>query len=344
LPEFTKPCFDKYLGCALRFLWVCLCALLLTACQTTQQNSRIIASAFNLSTGLQQKIMDRYAPKDILVQRDLVYAAQSHLTFDLYQSSQFSDLVKRPTIVWIHGGGWIAGSKAHARGYFKLLAEQGFNVVAVQYQFAPDATYPTQLQQIDQALQHLTQYAQQYHINPQQLYLAGDSAGANLASHYAALLSNPQFAQQSDFKPSIQLKQVKGLILHCGIYDLNAFVETAPDEMNIVEWGVYNLVQAYTGERKQDSEFLAQISPIQHLTADYPAVFISGGNKDFLTETQSMPMLRALQQFKIPVTTAFYPESKSWLIHEYQFFMHQKESQQTFAKTVEFILSTTDQD
>ena len=199
-----------------------------------------------------------------------------------------------------------------------------------------------QLQQIDQALNYITQHAEKYQLNPQQLYLAGNSAGANLASHYAALLSNPAFAQQSNLQPTIQHKQLKGLILHCGIYDLKAFVETAPDEMNIVEWGVYNLVQAYTGDRKQDSEFLKNILPIQHLTANYPAVFISGGNKDFLTETQSMPMLHALQQQQIPVTTAFYPDTKAWLIHEYQFFMHQKESQQTFAKTVEFIGSTAD--
>ena len=319
-----------------------LCFILLSACQTTQQNIRIIAGAFNLTTGLQQKIMDRYAPKNIQVQHDIVYATQPNLSFDLYQDSQLQDLAARPTIVWIHGGGWIAGSKAHARGYFKLLAAQGFNVIAVQYQFAPHATYPTQLQQIDQALNYITQHAEKYQLNPQQLYLAGDSAGANLASHYAALLSNPAFAQQSNLQPTIQHKQLKGLILHCGIYDLKAFVETAPDEMNIVEWGVYNLVQAYTGDRKQDSEFLKNISPIQHLTANYPAVFISGGNKDFLTETQSMPMLHALQQQQIPVTTAFYPDTKAWLIHEYQFFMHQKESQQTFAKTVEFIRSTAD--
>ncbi|WP_291338673.1 alpha/beta hydrolase [Acinetobacter sp. UBA801] len=317
--------------------------MLLSACQTTQQNSRIIASAFNFTTGLQQKIMDRYAPKNIQVQHDIVYATQPNLSFDLYQDSQLQDLAARPTIVWIHGGGWIAGSKAHARGYFKLLAEQGFNVIAVQYQFAPHATYPTQLQQIDQALNYITQHAKKYQLNPQQLYLAGDSAGANLASHYAALLSNPAFAQQSNLQLTIQNKQLKGLILHCGIYDLKAFVETAPDEMNIVEWGVYNLVQAYTGDRKQDSEFLKNISPIHHLTANYPAVFISGGNKDFLTGTQSLPMLHALQQQKIPVTTAFYPDTKAWLIHEYQFFMHQKESQQTFAKTVEFIRNTAAQ-
>ena len=69
--------------------------MLLSACQTTQQNSRIIASAFNLTTGLQQKIMDRYAPKNIQVQHDIVYATQPNLSFDLYQDSQLQDLAAR---------------------------------------------------------------------------------------------------------------------------------------------------------------------------------------------------------------------------------------------------------
>ncbi|MCU7203596.1 alpha/beta hydrolase, partial [Turicibacter sanguinis] len=94
-----------------------------------------------------------------------------------------------PTVVWIHGGGWVSGSKEHARGYFKLLADQGYNVISVQYQFAPEAIYPNQLIQINQALKFITDHAQQYRINANQIYLAGDSAGANLVSHYAALIS-----------------------------------------------------------------------------------------------------------------------------------------------------------
>ena len=240
--------------------------------------------------------------------------------------------------MWIHGGGWISGSKEHARGYFKLLAAQGYNVVSVQYQFAPQAIYPSQLHQIDQALEFITQHAAEYQIDAQNLYLAGDSAGANMVSHYAALLTNPAFAKQSDFHPYLQPSQLKGLILHCGIYDLESFASTAPDEIKIVEWGVYNLIQAYTGDRKMMLSFsnvFLQSSILRHLIRQYSLA----GQQGF---SDRHPILAFYQSFKSAASSSnrsFYPESKAWLIHEYQFFMGKKESQQTFIKTLDFCIS-----
>lgn len=259
--------------------------VLLTACQNTQKSSKVIARSFNTATEIQKKMLDKHAPKNVLIHSNIEYSKDPKLGLDLYQPENIKELGLRPTIVWIHGGGWISGSKEHARGYFKLLVAQGFNVVSVEYQFAPQVIYPNQLLQINQALKFISKQAEDYQIDANQLYLAGDSAGANLASHYAALLSNPEFAQQSNFVPAIQRQQFKGLILHCGIYDMASFAATAPDERKIIEWGIYSLVQAYTGERKNDVAFLNEISPMQHLTPNYPPVFISGGNKDFLTST-----------------------------------------------------------
>jgi acetyl esterase/lipase len=316
---------------------LCCAMLFLAACQNTQKSTKVIVKSFNTATQAQQKLLDRHAPANVLIHANIRYMNHPKLSLDLYQPEHIAELGLRPAIIWIHGGGWVSGSKEHARGYFKLLAAQGFNVVSVEYQFAPEVIYPNQLLQINQALKFINKHAEDYQIDANQLYMAGDSAGANLASHYAALLTNPQFAQEFDFVPTIQPQQLKGLILHCGIYDMASFVATAPEERKIIEWGIYSLVQAYTGERKSDMSFLNEISPIQHLTAQYPAVFISGGNKDFLTETQSVPFVVALKNKQIPVTEVFYPDSKEPLIHEYQFLMKLKASQQTFDQTIEFI-------
>lgn len=190
-----------------KFFGLSLCliaALHSSGCQNIQSNTKVIASVFNASTTLQKKMIDKYAPQEILVQKNIMYMQQPSLTLDVYQPKNVMQLQPRPTVVWIHGGGWISGSKEHARGYFKLLAHQGYNVVSVQYQFAPQVIYPNQLLQINQALKFITEHAQEYHINANQLYLAGDSAGANLVSHYAALISHPDFARQSNITPLIK--------------------------------------------------------------------------------------------------------------------------------------------
>ena len=316
--------------------------VVLSACQSVEKNTKLIAGTFNTATHIQMKMLDRFAPPDVIVHHNIPYQASPALNLDIYQPQNIEQLGTVPTVVWGHGGGWVSGSKEHARGYFKLLANQAFNVISVEYQFAPEAIYPTQLHQLNQALSFLQKHATQYHINANQLYLAGDSAGANIASHYAALLTNSSFAEASGFQPSIQAKQLKGLILHCGIYDLYSFVNTAPEELKLIEWGVYNLVQAYTGERKDDAAFLKSISTSEHITSQYPAVFISGGNKDFLTKTQSLPFVEVLKQHQVAVTEAFYPDSKEYLVHEYQFMMSKEASQITFDRTIDFIKRTSD--
>ncbi|WP_180178600.1 alpha/beta hydrolase [Acinetobacter sp. YH01005] len=315
-----------------------MCSVLhLSGCQNTQSSTKVIAGAFNLSTQVQKTFINLYAPDNVIVQSNIQYLQNPNLSLDIYQPETSTVIAPRPTIVWIHGGGWVSGSKEHAGGYFKRLAAQGYNVVSVQYQFAPEAIYPVQLNQIDAALTFLNLHAAQYGIDSQNMYLAGDSAGANMASHYAALVTKPDFAKASKIQPVLKPSQLKGLILHCGIYDLNSFVNTAPAEIGLIEWGVYNLVQAYTGDKKDDVEFLTHISTASNINANYPPVLISGGNKDFLTKTQSEPFVEKLKANNVPVTAVFYPDSKEYLVHEYQFMMSKKASQQTFDRTLEFL-------
>ncbi|KAF5308367.1 hypothetical protein FQR65_LT18198 [Abscondita terminalis] len=171
--------------------------------------------------------MDKHAPEQVVVHHNIAYQTTPRLNFDLYQPENIKQSTPRPTIVWIHGGGWISGAKDNARGYFKLLAAQGYNVVSVEYQFAPEAIYPTQLNQINQALQFIQLNAKQYAIDANQLFLAGDSAGANLASHYAALLTNVDYAKQSSFNPhSFNHPNVRGeLKMEISVKQINKRIE-----------------------------------------------------------------------------------------------------------------------
>ena len=71
---------------------------------------------------------------------------------DVYYPSGIANTEKiLPTIIWIHGGGWLAGSKDEVANYCRILASRGYTVVAIDYTLAPGKHYPFQLNQINKA-------------------------------------------------------------------------------------------------------------------------------------------------------------------------------------------------
>ena len=58
------------------------------------------------------------------------------------------------------------------------------------------------------------------HVDASKLFLAGDLTGAQIAAQLAAVITNSPYAKQMGVTPSIDRHQLKGVILHCGLYDL----------------------------------------------------------------------------------------------------------------------------
>jgi len=87
-----------------------------------------------------------------------------------------------PSIVYLHGGGWVVGSlETHARAMHYLAIQTGACVVAVDYSRAPEAKFPVALEQTVAVVQHLKEHVADYDCCPERIALAGDSAGGNLA-------------------------------------------------------------------------------------------------------------------------------------------------------------------
>jgi acetyl esterase/lipase len=70
-----------------------------------------------------------------------------------------------PTVVWVHGGGWVSGTRTQVGNYARVLAARGFTVVSVDYSISPHATYPTRVRQVNAALGYLVRHAARLHIH-----------------------------------------------------------------------------------------------------------------------------------------------------------------------------------
>lgn len=125
-----------------------------------------------------------------------------------------------PVLVSIHGGGYVYGTKEVYHHYCADLARRGFAVVSFNYRLAPEDPFPAQLEDINSAMGWVARNSGNYRMDIKKLFLVGDSAGAQLASQYAAMLTNPAYASLFSF--SMAPVTLRGLGLNCGMYDLPA--------------------------------------------------------------------------------------------------------------------------
>lgn len=283
--------------------------------------------------------LQKHAPANVTSFEDVHYRRDDkHARLDVHvPNAAIVNGERLPTVVWPHGGAWVAGSKDEWAPYFKVLASRGYTVVGVNYSLGPEQTYPTALIQLNDAIGFLQASADQFHIDPETIVLAGDSAGAQISSQMAAVVTNPRHANSIGIRSSITPDQLKGTILYCGIFDLaNYFGADGP-----IGWGSRIATWAYTGNRGttfHDNPALAEMSTINHVTPDFPPTFISGGNTDPLTAIQSRPLTEKLQRLGVDVTTLFFPDDHSpGLSHEYQFNLDNADGQKALSMSVTFL-------
>jgi acetyl esterase/lipase len=180
---------------------------------------------------------------------------------------------------------------------------------------APGDVYPTPVRQVNAAIAYLVRNAQRLHVDPLQLVLAGDSAGAHIAAQVANIVAVPSYAKAMAIVPSIRRSQLRGVILYCGAYDLKQARLDGPfgSFLKTVLW-------SYSGEKNftNDPRF-ATASVINYVTADFPPAFISAGNRDPLLP-QSRVFAEVLAGRGVLVERLFFPyHYKPELPHEYQF-------------------------
>lgn len=284
--------------------------------------------------------LTKYHRADVSVIKDRQYkSGDADAKLDVYFPASTQAGEKRPTVVWTHGGAWLYGSKDQEAGYYQTLASEGFTVVSLDYSLAPGANYPKPIHQVNDALAYLTANADELHVDNNRIFMAGDSAGAQITSQMAVLITNPDNAAALGIKPAINPEQLRGVILHCGFYDISKFVKSAEiSPVRFLRWGMSTMVWAYFGTPNPDETILMQMSAMHNATPTFPPTFISGGNGDPLTDAYSRPFAEKLSSMGVMVTTLFFPpDHQPSLGHEYQFHLDQPDAQRALAETVTFL-------
>jgi acetyl esterase/lipase len=119
------------------------------------------------------------AVRDVRVEGDLPVVTRDgvRLGLDLYRTPAPG---ARPTLVLVYGGAWIFGSRADSAELARSFAHLGYTVVAIDYRHAPQFRFPTQRNDVEDALKTIARNAGAWHVDPKRVALLGRSAGAEL--------------------------------------------------------------------------------------------------------------------------------------------------------------------
>ncbi len=196
-----------------------------------------------------------------------------------------------PTIVSIHGGGYVYGTKEIYRRYGMDMARRGFAFVNFNYRLAPKWKFPTPLHDTNAVMTWICKNHSRYHLDPQRIILVGDSAGAQLASQYAAIVTNPDYA--AHFALTVPDIHIRALGLNCGLYDTQEFCGKKPT----------GLARDYLGAKPVADD--PRMHVLDAITVNYPPAYITTACHDFL-RANAEPMCDLLTARGVPAQWKCY--------------------------------------
>lgn len=170
-------------------------------------------------------------PEGVAVFNDIRYAhdANRFHTLDIYVPSEVKDLL--PIVVVAHGGAFIGGDKSFNKEYGMRLALQGYCVININYDLAPEATLLEMVRTLSDAMIWINRYAEKYHGDLKNVYGLGDSAGAWLVLTYSIVNKNKLLREKYEF-PVKNPINFTALVLVCPVCN----IKTAMGPTSKIKW------------------------------------------------------------------------------------------------------------
>jgi acetyl esterase/lipase len=236
-------------------------------------------------------------PLTVRVVNDVTFLASDRAEkLDLYLPEGRAPGTLSPAVVWIHGGGWIGGTKSEARAkeICPTFAQAGYVVVSIDYKLGP-GSWPLDLLDSKNAVRFLRSHAKEYQIDPDRIAVAGGSAGGHLALMVA-------FTQgKKEFEPAAPYPGVSDAVR--AVIDLYGPVELPipkADQAENPPTGMRKLMAdalAVFGAKTLDAEVLRTASPTLYAAKGMPPVLIFHGKADTTVDHEQSEILdRVLQE------------------------------------------------
>jgi acetyl esterase/lipase len=202
------------------------------------------------------------------VQPDIVYGTANNTPLKLDVWYQHDVNTPQPTLVYIHGGGWIFGTKETSVLQFLPFLEKGWRVVNVEYRMASNSLAPAAVEDTRCALRWVFRNAKMWNFDTSKIVLTGHSAGGHLSLITGML---PDGTGLDNLCYGEEKLNVAAIINWYGISDVSDLLQGSNLKNYAVMW---------MGSQTNAADVAKRVSPLTYVRPGLPPILTFHGDKD----------------------------------------------------------------
>lgn len=234
--------------------------------------------------------------------KDIAYrqTQQQTLLADVFIPN--SGMKQYGSVLLVHGGGWISGSKENMLPLAQKFAENGYVAVSVNYSLSTQAEFPAAVIDLKAAIKWMRAHSNEYKIDPERIVILGASAGAQLATLVGVSSSDPLFFDgNKEFSDKVQ-----GVI---NIDGITSFIHPEAQESETAgKW--------LGGLRHENFKNWKLASPLEYVSKSSPPILFVNSSQDRFHAGRD-DMISQLNSYQIynEVHTLKQSPHSFWLMH-----------------------------
>jgi len=204
-----------------------------------------------------------------------------------------------PVLMYIHGGGWVGGTKETAFLVTLPYLEKGWAVVNVEYRLGRISLAPAAVEDCRCALRWIYRNAKTYNFDVSRIVTTGHSAGGHLSLTTGMLPASAGLERQC---PGNEDLKVAAIVNWFGITDVVDLL----DGPNMKTYAV-----AWLGSMTNREEIARRVSPLSYVHAGLPPIITIHGDADpTVPYTHALRLRDALDKAGVPNQLVTVPGGK----------------------------------
>jgi len=237
-------------------------------------------------------------PDSIVLVRDVVYSHAPNADGQMIElkldaaSPKQPDQRVLPAVIFVHGGGYRAGSKEDGILLVTAFAQGGYFAVTIDYRLSGVAKFPAAVHDCKAAVRFLRANAKELGIDPWRIGIVGPSAGGHLSALIGT--SGNDGALEGELEPSGVSSVVQCVVDIAGPVDFTKFIPETRREYLSPWLGQDSAVY------KENAEAATPLTYVDD--ADPPFLLIHGTADTLVPPMHAELLEKALQQAEVAVT------------------------------------------